>query len=743
MRAPALVLVLGLSAPWAGCAGRALVGDDVDLGAAPRAPDLAVPADLARPAAVTLSLLAGHLGGPGNLDGVGQAARLDLTDGLVGDGAGNLYVAEGTRIRRISLADGRTATLAVSLTAPSTLGYDAGRLYVVDGTFLRWIDLSTLTVTTLVDAAGNPQPLEDQPLTGLAVDPSGVYVGVGATAHVGQPCSIERLDPATGAFTLVAGGACTPTDGIGAAAGFEAPFTMAITSDGHGVLYVRDSAIRRVDVTSGAVTTVPTATGIIFNNGAGLSAGSDGLFVGAGGSDQCAVYAVAVPSGPSTLLAGSALGYVDAVGAAARFSRMRALVGDGEGAVFVADTLNYAVRRVAVGDGTVTTFAGLGARYGLVDGIGAEAWFFSPDALALAPNGDLWVSQQPTRGSDARIRRVSPSSGAVSSVDVVNPPMWSIVPLSNAAGFASDGNTGLWVADRAFGLIDRVDLTTGVVTPLAGSPQNPPNDVVRTLKDGTGAAASFRAPDRLVDDGAGNLYVTDVTALRRVRTSDGSVTTVAGGATAGFADGYGADAQFGFLIGAALDDSGNLYVVDNTNNLIRHVDVASGAVTTIVGAGGISGSADGIGSTARLNAPVDVVYDAGQPHHQRQWKPLSAPHRSVDQPCHHRARNRRRAGRPPGPNARRAPQHAIRPRPAPRRHYRHHRRKLPPPRARPVASGPNLGEWPGARSCVSLKRVRGQPAVDLVDIGGAPGGDGHRGPRFFGQRPCSGPRARR
>jgi len=88
------------------------------------------------------------------------------------------------------------------------------------------------------------------------------------------------------------------------------------------------------------------------------------------------------------------------------------------------------------------------------------------------------------------------------------------------------------------------------------------------------------------------------------------VTTLAGAAGIhGNTNGTGNAARFNHPRGVALDGAGNLYVAESYNSMIRKVVLASGVVTTLAGAAGLPGSADGIGSAARFNRPEGVSFD--------------------------------------------------------------------------------------------------------------------------------------
>ncbi|MEW6370090.1 MAG: hypothetical protein AB1584_04090 [Pseudomonadota bacterium] len=164
-----------------------------------------------------------------------------------------------------------------------------------------------------------------------------------------------------------------------------------------------------------------------------------------------------------------------------------------------------------------------------------------------------------------------------------------------------DGN--LYVAERNSGTIRKVS-QQGVAVTLAGSAGAPGS------ADGAGGAARFNEPTRLEADIDGNLYVTDTgnSTIRQVSAS-GAVTTLAGTAgECGSADGNAGNARFCKPQGITLDRNGNLYVADTANHTIRRIDRANN-VTTIAGAAGACGSADGRGAQARFCEPQDIKVD--------------------------------------------------------------------------------------------------------------------------------------
>ncbi|WP_412850405.1 T9SS type A sorting domain-containing protein [Chryseobacterium sp. PMSZPI] len=171
--------------------------------------------------------------------------------------------------------------------------------------------------------------------------------------------------------------------------------------------------------------------------------------------------------------------------------------------------------------------------------------------------------------------------------------------FSNPMGICKDAAGNLYVADTYNRSIRKIT-PQGQVTTLAGSG-------TYGNADGAGTAAQFGRPTGITVDNAGNVYVVD-TSNERIRkiTPQGLVTTLAG-SSAGYAEGTGAAAQFNRPEGIAVDTAGNLYVADTDNNRIRKI-TPQGQVTTL--AGGTYGYADGPGATARFINPYGITIDA-------------------------------------------------------------------------------------------------------------------------------------
>ncbi len=168
---------------------------------------------------------------------------------------------------------------------------------------------------------------------------------------------------------------------------------------------------------------------------------------------------------------------------------------------------------------------------------------------------------------------------------------------------AVDSAGNVYVADNYNHTIRKVT-PDGVVTTLAGALGQ------AGTVDGTGCGARFSYPRGVAVDRAGNVYVADSYnhTIRKV-TPAAVVTTLAGAARQpGAVDGAGAAARFNNPINLAVDGVGNVYVADNWNHTIRKVTPA-GVVTTLAGAAGQPGAADGTGAAARFRSPNGVGVD--------------------------------------------------------------------------------------------------------------------------------------
>ena len=359
--------------------------------------------------------------------------------------------------------------------------------------------------------------------------------GSGGSAGGSGPKAVKLIGGAvqdnplslSGTVTTIGGTAGNngTSDGIGAAASFRVP--LDVTTDGTNLYVLDSSTIRKVVISTGAVSTLAgsadtfgstdgTGASARFNFPTGITTDGINLYVSEMGNSL--IRMVSIQTRAVTTLAGSlgVFGSTDGIGAAASFNGLVGITTDGTN-LYVTDNFSHTIRKIAISTGAVTTFAGSAGDSGSSDGSGVSARFYKP---------------------------------------------W---------GITTDGKN-LYVADTGNGLIRKIALSTGDVTTIAGTSGS------FGWPDGTGSAAFFTAPTGITTDGT-NLYVTDNTlsnslttnTIRKVVISTGVVTTLAGtGGTAGSSDGVGAAARFDNPAGIITDGT-SLYVTDYLNCTIRMI----------------------------------------------------------------------------------------------------------------------------------------------------------------------------
>ncbi len=176
-------------------------------------------------------------------------------------------------------------------------------------------------------------------------------------------------------------------------------------------------------------------------------------------------------------------------------------------------------------------------------------------------------------------------------------------------GLAFDGAGNLFVADISNNRIRKITISTGLISTIAGTgtPGYNGDGILAT-------AAQINIPSALAFDNNGDLYFTDRSnsRIRKITTSTGIINTVAGTGTAGYnGDGLLATAaQLNNPNEVSFDASGHLYIADWLNNRVRKVDKSTGIISTIAGTGTAGYNGDGIAATAaQINGPCGIIFD--------------------------------------------------------------------------------------------------------------------------------------
>lgn len=309
---------------------------------------------------------------------------------------------------------------------------------------------------------------------------------------------------------------------------------------------------------------------------------------GGGGSDSGNVGTPPpVRTASVTIIAGSPTdaGYVDGAGLSARFRSPEGITIDAGGNLYVADSLNFTVRKITPG-GQVSTFAGKADAPVAADGTLAAARFMEPTGIAIDAAGNLlvadwlsarkittdgivstiaevgtgpktWVRRDQLGGiaadrsgniylsNSTSTRRISPTGMTTMLESVTLDPVFG-TPDTVRRGITVDPSGGIYIFDLR-NTVSRID-ASGRLTTIAGTAG------VNAAQDGTGAAARFQQVRALTADSQGNLYAADVDRVRKI-TPEGVVTTVAGnGSMLPLPGGQGS------LRGIVTDGKENLYL---------------------------------------------------------------------------------------------------------------------------------------------------------------------------------------
>jgi len=487
---------------------------------------------------VSVAVSRGLQPGSGNISTI-PGLSLNLPHITTYDSAGNLFVSDTYNRRVVRLGTGGDVSVFASLNGPYAMGsaFDsAGNFYVSDYAGIFKFS-STGTPLGLVSGLANVRALafdKQDNLYALMLDSRVRRLSVAASA-IGS----------ANTGTVIAGNGTNGYSGDGGAATgaqMNVQFSVGLALDAAGNIYVAERLnhrIRRI-ATDGTISTF-AGTGV-----AGFS--GDG--------------------GPAT---------------SARLNQPTGLAFDRFGNLYVADGVNYRIRRITP-QGLITTIAGTGEGGNGGDGGNSLSGTLSSGIGIQEP--DVFRDTLVFADHDAsRVRRIALSSAALAEGYAESP--FTIV--SNECPRPIDGR----------GLAANATCKVGVrFRPTSAGSKSGALRVVST-----GLAETFSVP--LVGSGAAQLN------LNVLRTpTAGTISTIAGGGTG--ADGVAAtSSSLGSPFDTAVDSAGNLYIVDATANRVRKVDAVTGQISTIAGNGNRGYSGDGgPGPSASLNQPTAVAVDS-------------------------------------------------------------------------------------------------------------------------------------
>jgi RHS repeat-associated protein len=593
-------------------------------------------------------------GGYAGDGGAATTARLEQPQGVALDSSGNVYIADtgNNRIRKVTVLTGDIATIAGNGTAgysgdggaaisaelnfPSGVAVDSsGNVYIADAynQRVRKLTVSTAKISTIAGNGipgytGNSGPAISAELSnpsGVAVDSSGnIYI-----ADSGNN-SVRKVTASSGDIAAFAGNGTYGYSGDnGPAVNAQLALPYGVFVDSSGNVYIADSnnsVIRKVTALTLAITTVAGngSPGYLGDGAQAMSAAlydPAGVVVDASGNIyiaddfNCRVRKVTASTGIINTVAGStSYGGDGGPATSALFYYPGGMRVDASGNLYIADTINDAIRKVTASTGIITTIAGNGTCCYSGDGKAAtSAQLYYPSDVALDSNGNIYIADS----DNSRIRKVTVATGVITTVAGNGTFGYSgdgsaaaNAALNFPSGVAVDSAGNLYIADNDNNVIRKVT-AAGIISTIAG------DGVAGYTGDGGAALkATLDAPYFVALDGAGNLYISDSgnDVIREVLAGSGLIKTVVGTGVAGYSGdgGAAASAMLNFPQGIALDYGGNLYIADNGNSRVRKVRLSTtGVITTVAGIATPGYYGDTMAAlSAELFEPIGVAVDA-------------------------------------------------------------------------------------------------------------------------------------
>jgi sugar lactone lactonase YvrE len=520
------------------------------------------------------------------------------------------------------------------------------------------------TVQTIAGAGPNNLPASKSSMG----SPAAINIDGPGNVYVADLYSerVFRVDT-TGNVTVVAGnGARGGSIGEGGpAVNANLTYPSGVATDRFGNIFIADRTfcrIREVSAQTGNISTV-AGSGLCWHSGDGGPATSatlndpSGVAVDSAGNIfiadtwNCLIREISASTGVISTLAGALpdatgllhCGYSGDGGPAtsAKLGFPNGLAVDGSGNILIADTTNCAIRKISASAGTISTVAGTGTCGYSGDGaLATGAQLSQPYGVAVDRFGNIFIADT----GNCLVREVSASNSHISYV-MGNYTLGCGYSGDGASatggqinqpyGVAVDSSGDILIADYQNSVIRKASASTGNITTFAGVAVADPNHVGKLIGlagysgDGYDAANAELAflnstpfTPGMATDHAGNVFIADTAnhAIRKVSASTGIITTLAGDGLIGHSGdgGPATSARLFYPRDVAVDGSGNIFIMDTANCVIRKITASTGVITTVAGTPPDSSgnyycgySGDGGPATSAQLYPIDLLIPGG------------------------------------------------------------------------------------------------------------------------------------
>ncbi len=289
------------------------------------------------------------------------------------------------------------------------------------------------------------------------------------------------------------------------------------------------------------------------------------------------------------------------------------------GIVYIADTDNDCIRKIDASE-TITTVAGIGRSHGFSGdgGDATNAQLDKPHGVWVDSSENIYVADT----NNHVIRKVDGATGIITTVAGIGKQNGytgdggpaTAAELNKPRGVYVDPSGNIYIADRENHAIRKVDAITGIITTIAGTGSSGDSG-----DGGPAILAELNKPGGVFSDLSGNIYIADSDnhRIKKVDGATGIITTIAGTGSSGDAgdDGPATSASMNKPRGLWVDEYGNILIADTDNNRVKKVDTSTGIITTVAGngSGGYSGD-DGPATSASLKKPHAVcMHEAPAP----------------------------------------------------------------------------------------------------------------------------------